>query len=204
MERLHKLAPLLFLMVSCCASLSLAQTPGKCSLVVRVLSPDGRRPETTVSVREHNGRVEEKDQDESDVRFCDLGILPVDVTVGGDGAACNRVTVHDVPVFLTETYLLHVTYDPSACRETIPPPVPVCYVLFRISDLQGQWLQDATVSLDGSIKPEKHTDEYGRADLVVKVGTSSGSVKLAGFRSAAFSFKCERSGPIEQWVRLQH
>src|SRR6266576_3663147 len=76
-----------------------------CSLAVRVLSPDGQRFEVPIAVREQSGRIVEKDQELEDVRFCDLGILPVDVKVGSDGM-CSQVTVHDVPVSLDKTYLL--------------------------------------------------------------------------------------------------
>jgi hypothetical protein len=53
-----------------------------CSLSVRVLSPDGRRPEVPVSVEESSGRVVDEEQEGDDVKFCDLGIRSVTVTVG--------------------------------------------------------------------------------------------------------------------------
>src|SRR5580704_15981473 len=103
MKRLHQIAPLLILCSSCILSLGTASAQERCSLIVRVVSPDGRRPEVPISVREKGGRVEEKEQEDTDVRFCDLGILPVTVTVGSSGL-CNQVTVHNVPVAIEETY----------------------------------------------------------------------------------------------------
>jgi hypothetical protein len=84
--------------------------------VVRVLLPDGRRPEAPVTVIEHGGRTEEKDQEDRDVEFCDLGILPVTVKVGSDGM-CNQTTVENVPISYDNTYTLVVTYDALACTD---------------------------------------------------------------------------------------
>lgn len=61
----------------------------KCSLVVRAVAPDGRRVEAPISVTEMSGRTEDRDPSEEDARFCDLGILPVTVNVGGEGS-CNQ------------------------------------------------------------------------------------------------------------------
>jgi hypothetical protein len=70
-------------------------------------------------VREKNGRTIEKDQEDKDVYFCDLGILPVEVKVGSDGV-CSQTTIRNVPVFADKTYLLNVTYDPEAFASTEP------------------------------------------------------------------------------------
>lgn len=198
MGRLHKVASGLAIVLSSIGLSGVASASPKCSLRVRVVSPDGRRPEAPISVRERDGHVTEKDQEEGDVSFCDLGILPVDVTVGSDGM-CNQVTVRDVPISLERSYVLQVTYDPDACTERIPPPVPVCDVLFRVSDTNGDWLPGATVALKRQNGPEKHTDEYGRAELVIRLGeTISGSVGHQGFQSAPFSLSCTRSGPRQE------
>jgi hypothetical protein len=113
---------------------SLVRSQDGCSLVVRAVLPDGRRVEAPISVEEMNGRTEAAYQKDADVRFCDLGILPIIVKVGSD-CLCNRVTVHNVPTDPKDTYLLQVTYDPLACGERpAPAPIPVCVVLFRVAD----------------------------------------------------------------------
>src|SRR5271163_4724639 len=109
MERLRQviLSVLLGSFVLGTSAISAQET---CSLAVRVLSPDGHRFEAPVTIREENGRTIEKDQEEDkDVYFCDLGILPVEVKVGSDGM-CSQTTIRDVPVFADRTYLLNVTY----------------------------------------------------------------------------------------------
>ena len=85
MERLHQIARAFAFIGYCTLSLCTTSAQNKCSLVVRVLSPNGQRIEVPVSVQEKNGNIEQKDQEGGDVRFCDLGILPVTVIVGKDG-----------------------------------------------------------------------------------------------------------------------
>lgn len=154
----------------CVAALS-ASTPGRaqdrCSLIVRVLSPDGRRPKAPVSVIQEDRRVEELEQDSAEVRFCGLGILPVTVTVGS-GGMCGQVIVRDVPVAWNRTYLLHVTYDPGACRERVPPPEPACEVLFRVRSATGAPVPGAVISLASPISKPLVGDRFGRADIILK------------------------------------
>src|SRR5271165_4175820 len=97
-----------------------------CSLVVEVVAPDGKRPISLVTVTEQNGRKLEQLQRGQDVRFCDLGILPVTVKVGGDDT-CNQVVVNEVPMFWQKTYHSKITYDPRPCLEdTAHPLVSAC------------------------------------------------------------------------------
>jgi hypothetical protein len=116
MERLHQviLSVLLGCIVLGASAISAQDT---CSLAVRVLSPDGHRFEVSVTVREKNGRTIEKDEEDKDVYFCDLGILPVEVKVGSDGM-CSQTTIRDVPVFADRTYLLNESsFSPGGVGE---------------------------------------------------------------------------------------
>jgi hypothetical protein len=162
-----------------------------CSLVVRVLSPDQKRVlEVPVSVRESNGRVVEKDTDSSDLRFCDLGIKPVTVTVGRH--ECNQVVVRGVPLFWEEEYLLAVTYDPEPCEKELPPPaVPVCQVLLRIADTSGGWISKASVQFPNSALARRDTDAAGRAFVTLKTGNRvEGTVRSDGYNTKQFSLSC--------------
>src|ERR1700690_2262985 len=169
MERLRQVVYLLALASYCTLAAPTASAQDGCSLVVRVLATDGRRPGVPVSVREQSGRVEEKEQGDSDVRFCDLGILRVTFAVGSD-SMCDQVTVHEVPVSLDDTYLLTVTYNPLACPETIPPPEPACKILFRIADAGGKWISGASVRLAGPTTTTPATDQFGRALFEARMG----------------------------------
>jgi len=186
---------LLFLLMSVCCSRGFAQD--YCSLKVRVLSPDGRRPMVTVSVQEKSGRTEEQDQKTHDVEFCDLGGLPVTVKVGEDG--CNQVVVRDVPVSWGEPYVLKITYDHEPClRDLPPPPVPVCRVVFRVSDSSGKWVPAAIISLTSPDRTELKTDRFGRTTFVSRRGVSIvGKAAQAG-RSAGFAFQCQQNEPVHE------
>lgn len=119
-----------------------------------------------VSVEETSGRKIGKDPTAEDVEFCDLGIAPVTVKVGANGT-CNQIVIRDVPLNWQERYLLTVTYDLEPCLEdSPPPPVPICNVLFRVSDRNGNWLEKASVQFSRSELATRQTDKAGRAFLV--------------------------------------
>lgn len=131
MVRLHQLAVLTRTLACYLYASPCLASQGYCSLRVRVLAPNGQRPEAPVSVREKSGRKEEKMQGISeDVLFCDLGILPVTVVVGQEG--CFQVVVKDVPLSWSQPYMLRVTYDAETCtEEKLPQPKPLCRALFE-------------------------------------------------------------------------
>ena len=169
-----------------------------CSLAVRVLSPDGKRPEVAVSVEEKSGRREEVDQEDSDVQFCDLGGLPVTVKVGDDGT-CNQVVIRGVPVSWNQPYLLVVTYDPEACPKDVPSsPVPTCRIVFRVSNTRGEWIKGAMIKIDQPSPTELKADLFGRASFVVALSEeSSGWAENRGGRTH-FKFVCTRREPIHE------
>jgi hypothetical protein len=173
-----------------------------CSLTVRVVTPDGRRPQVSVSVQEANGRVVEKDHESRDVRFCDLGGLPVTVKVGGSDT-CNQVIVREVPIAWNEPYLLKVTYDPEPCLVCLPPPPrPICRVVFRIADRAGGWVPGAAINISHPAATSKITDSFGRASYVTRRGEQvRGSISVDD-KLATFEFTCAE--PVhEEWVKLE-
>jgi hypothetical protein len=191
MERLHQV--ILSVLAGCIVlGVPAISAQDTCSLAVRVLSPDGHRIWVPVTVHEKNGRIIEKDQEDKDVYFCDLGILPVEVKVGSDGM-CNRTMIRDVPVFADRTYLLNVAYDPKACPEVVPPPVPTCSIMFRISDSAAKWVPHARVSISSPIKVQQEADSYGRVQLLAKRDSRvQGSVEADGFKGKTFAFRCSK------------
>jgi hypothetical protein len=132
------------------------------------------------------------------VRFCDLGILPVTVKVGLD-TVCNQVVVRDVPVAWNRKYLLRVTYDPEACRERAPPPEPTCEVLFRVRNPAGDGVPGAAVRLTSPIEKSLVTDQFGRADIVLRATSHvAGSATGGGLEAASFAFDCSRQRPEQE------
>lgn len=198
MERLHSLTRLSLLLLALVV-LPNASAEDYCSLVVRVLSPDQQRlQEIPISVREKSGRVIEKDTTSEDVRFCDLGILPVTVTVGID--PCNQVVVRDVPLAWKEEYFLIVTYDRKSCVQDLPPPpFPLCQVLLRVADLSGNWIEKASIRLEGTSLTPQETDRAGRAEVLLRLGNRvAGVVHAAGYASKSFTIHCSRAERVHE------
>jgi hypothetical protein len=203
MERLHPIN-VLALVTTCLAIGSSALLGESCSLAVKVLLPDGRRVEAPVSVREENGRLEEHEHEDSDVIFCDLGILPVTVTVGSDGL-CNQVIIRRVPISLDRTYHLTVTYDPLACGETVISQILTCKILFRVADSIGNWQAQAKLRISSPISTDLTTDSFGRVGFVARAGDEvRGTAESTGHSPKSFSFNCTRAEPrIERYIQFE-
>jgi hypothetical protein len=204
MGRLHSIAELTLLLGLFCLCTPPVRADGACSLVVRVLLPDGRRPHVPITVVEQSGRVDEKHQEDHDVRFCDLGILPVTVKVGSAGM-CNQTAIENVPMSFGESYLLLVTYDALACVDTVRPPVPLCQVLFRVSDTTGTWMPNLPITLSSPVQRILRTDQFGRAFFGAKSGDKIvGSLTSLGLRDVNFGWECSPSDPRhEENIKLE-
>jgi hypothetical protein len=172
------------------ASCFIATASDYCSLKIRVLTPDGKRVEASVYVTETDGRVHEAEQEERDVEFCDLGLLPVTVSIGEE-KSCGQVVIKNVRLTLNHTRLLTVTYDVNPCRsETVPSPTPNCLILFRVADSSGKWISGAAIHLD-SLSAPAVTDSAGRASVRINMREkASGSAVAAGYRPASFMLSC--------------
>lgn len=175
-----------------------------CALTVKVLSPDGQDVVAPVVVEEENGRVVEKVHRRGGASFCDLGILPVTVKVGGDGT-CSQTIVRNVRLNWGEALVLKTIYNYEPClRDPPASPVPMCEVLFRVSDKQTKWISHARLLIQGKRPIVLTTDDYGRALLNARRDVSySGSVSAGGFESAGFQVSCTAEQPrVERLLTL--
>ena len=187
-----------FLVLVSLSSTPLIAAQDYCSLIVRVAAPNGRRPRVEVSVVEKNGRVQEQDQEKSDLRFCDLGGLPVTVKVGADGT-CNQVIVREVPVAWEEPYFLRVVYDPVPCLLDPPrSPIPTCRIVFRVKDSTGQWAAGATIKIAEPITRELTTDRFGRSSLLMKLGDNLAGHATSQDASATFMYRCSIDDSVHE------
>jgi hypothetical protein len=169
-----------------------AQLPNECSLAVRVLTPRGMPVEGVVRVEEKGGRVVEQQSESDTVLFCDLGIFPVTVTVGRNDS-CNQVVVRNVPLTRGRPYTLTVTYDREACLHHPPtPPIPMCEILFRIADSEGDWISSALIEITNrSPAVVLTTDRYGRAYFDCRERTYlQGVIRATGYSTASFRIAC--------------
>lgn len=156
-----------------------AQVSSRCQLSVHVLSFDGRPIRSPVVVKEQNGRVHEAEHRSNPIKFCDLGILPVDVIVGGDGT-CNQILVKHVPMQWDEEYPLRITRDLAACNTHGPArPVPQCEIMLRIMDSADDPIPNAVLMLNGATPRTYAADGYGRIRLFL-----DGEISLSATVSA--------------------
>jgi len=184
-----------WLLLSAFAPLA-AASGGYCSLVVDVVTPNGKKPVALVGVTEQNGRKLELLQRGQAARFCDLGVRSVTVKVGGDDT-CNQVVVNDVPMFWQKTYHLKVTYDPEPClRDTAHALVPTCTYLLRVSDDAGKWISGASVLLvPGNLTLK--SDDSGRVIFDAKLGSAAATITAPGFTEKSFDSNCTTAKAAE-------
>jgi hypothetical protein len=173
-----------------------------CSLAVHVVDPAGRQTEVAVSVQEKNGRLVEREPSSEDARFCDLGLTPVTVRVAYD-SACDQVVVNDVRLYWHQMSFLTVTYDRTLCSERVP--MLGCFVLFRVSDNSGRWLDKSSIGFDQPILGPQETDSAGRARIALGPDAiASGTVSSSGFVSQPFAVTCAKDQRVrEELIKLE-
>jgi len=119
----------ILMLLGCAAVPTAAQS--YCSLQVRVIDEQGRPvPNVMVRVLEDEERLQQNERHSGVVRFCDLGVGPVQVRVGGSG--CRIVSIESVPLEWGKTVSQTVVYDGSTCNiDRIEIPAGICSIIFR-------------------------------------------------------------------------
>jgi hypothetical protein len=177
------------LLLFLCSTGVVAQT--YCSLVVKVVDPNDREvPEAQVTLEERSGRVVNAENQRGGVRFCDLGLQPVTITVGSP--QCNQVCVREVPLEWGRTKIVKVVYDREPCLRDFPP-VAACTILFRFSNESGKWISG--VIFDPPVSGAEHprSDNFGRALVSIAAGKElRTSAKRQGYVSEEVRLTCTR------------
>ncbi len=189
MARLYQVGPFVALVI--CTLSASSYGAEYCSLTVQLKVPPGDTPEHTyVTVVENNGRIVRKESTGAYVQFCDLGLGPVTVKVGL--SACNQVIVTDVPLERGKPYNLFVYYDFGWCLKcSVPIPNRQCNFLFRISDEEGKWLENATVHAHDLTSRMYQTDSAGRANTFFRPRTPVVvDFTAEGFTPRSGSYSC--------------
>src|SRR5271166_4987070 len=89
-----------------------------CSLVVKIIDPQGRRRDARITVEEKDGRNVIKEAETGEAKYCDLGIFPVTVTIGHP--ECNQVVIRNVPLTWDMTTNTTAIYDVKPCQVDSP------------------------------------------------------------------------------------
>lgn len=185
-----------------CLASCLAEEP-YCALRVRLHNPDGRLRSGMVYVVDSNGQRMEKMTEMGDAAFCDLGLGPVTVIVGGS-QSCNRTEIHRVALQWQKPYQLLVYFDPVRCQIGGPEIQRFCQGLVRVTEDEEErrWIADAEVS-DVATRLVRKTDGYGRAYFTIPAGSNrSLTVRASGFRAEAIDLRCKAEEVIERVVVL--
>jgi hypothetical protein len=162
-----------------------------CSLSVRIISPPTLEFVPSVLVQEKDGRNLRQEPNQGIATFCDLGLLPVTVTVSGEGA-CNQVVVKNVNLAWGEERLVEISYDPTPCfGHSPPPPKPLCEVLYRIVDSSNQPIADAAVTVAGEDQTVSQSDSFGRAHFWRPIDpATTATISAPGYTSVSAETKC--------------
>lgn len=173
-----------------------------CSLTVQVANAHGYKPTgVSVSLVEVNGRVETGATKDGEVRFCDLGMSPVTLTIG-ERDRCNEVVVRNVALSWDTERVVNVVYDREYCNGD-ELQAQGCSILLRFVDEQGKPVPDVQFAAPTGRLRSVHSDAYGRA----LVGLQLGETVIANARSVShigeqIELKCAISSKRELIVTL--
>ena len=162
-----------------------------CSLIVKLVDESGALTGGPVTVEERSGRrLEVKDSEprRDGVKFCDLGILPVNVTVGHPG--CNQVVVRDVRLTWGLVKNLVVTYDKWSCSlgDVLPP---TCRFLFRFVDPANNPIASVSFKMMSPRDDTFFADQFGRISMVIPYNKQlAGSAVSPGHVPLEIVFPC--------------
>jgi hypothetical protein len=188
-----------------------------CSLTVKLLDANGKEDLSPrrIRVTEQSGREIEVVSRRGEARFCDLGILPVTITVGSP--YCHEVTVDSVPVDFGLNTVIKVVSDNNLCsdgrRESLP--VPWCTFLLRFQDEQQRWVSGVSLTpalggdkreIDPSVRNQpRQSDAFGRTLVQVNLDRRLRAQAIRdGYMPAAIELTCNgHNRTSEHVVTLQ-
>jgi len=172
-----------------------------CSLVVKAVDSEGREVEADVVVTERDGRRIERENRPGGVKFCDLGITPITVTVGSP--ECNQVVVRNVPLRWGETRIVSVIYDDRPCLVD-PPPVAACQFLFRFIDTQHNFVKGVSLKTQTPYEEVHKADDFGRLLMKIPAGQQLlGMAAANGYGPAEVRVPCVTNNrKVEQYITL--
>ncbi len=171
-----------------------------CSLIVRVTELGGAGvSDVPVTIQETGGRIESAVAESGEARFCDLGVLPVTVTVGSV-SSCDQTVVHNVILAWGLTRMLKVVYDRAPCRVDGPPPILPCETLLRFVDENSKWVSNVGFNPQLPHGGDPRSDVYGRVMvLLAKHESFRGLAEKPGYKPEIIAIDC--SAPMGERER---
>jgi hypothetical protein len=165
-----------------------------CSLTVRVANAAGYKPTgLSVALVESNGRTEAATTKDGEVRFCDLGISPVTLTIG-EGDRCNEVVIRNLALNWDTDRVLNVIYDREYCHGDELQSAG-CLFLLRFVNEQGRAVGPVRFAPPIGRARSVQSDGYGRAIVTLQPGeTRTFSGSLSGFGTEKVELQCSGGG----------
>jgi hypothetical protein len=164
------------------------QAAAYCSLIVTVHNAAGEGVSVRIAVEETNGWRVAESASQGSAKLCGLGIKPVTVIVGD--AACNQVTVRNVPLQWNTTQTLPVTYDETPCRSDTPP-VAACAFVLRFIDTSHQPIGTLSFATTKPFPQTYRADDYGRVMVRIAAGQEMlGEGSASGYKPVQVSIRC--------------
>ena len=197
---------LCFVLVGCFTTLVRAED--YCSLVVKVFTEPGTEEigPVPVVVEEQNGRTHRKRYAYGGVSFCDLGILPVTVTV--EAPYCNEYVVRHVPVIWGETHTLSIVQDLQLCsrgelgNEPLPP-LPGCYFLLRFVNSQQKAIAAVSLQVRSPRPTTRESDGFGRVFLSLpRLEELLATASAKGYDPVDVSLRCGAEIRSEKYITM--
>ncbi len=149
--------------VLCCMAIVLLTLAGRaeeyCSLIVKPVDPAGWEVAAEVTVEQQGGRRLEKENitqyTPGGLRFCDLGLSPVTVTVE---TGCSHVVIRNVKLTWGETRTI-----PVYAYRCLPDEIPqTCKFLLRFVDSEYKTIKGVSFKMRAPREETIEGDDFGR------------------------------------------
>lgn len=168
-----------------------------CSLIVKVINPAGKEIDSRIVVREKDGQIYTAENQIGGARFCNLGLLPVDIEIGNE--ACNQVAIRNAYLTWPTSTIVTAIYDIEPCLHDLPRG-DTCGILFRIFGPDGITpVPSTTIDVLRPYRRQLPVDEYGRALVSVGFGSDlTVQLRAAGFAPSNERIRCTPDTPKQE------
>ena len=174
----------------------------ECSLVVQIVNSEGVKVRARVAVEERDGRrIEKVSPIPEDIRFCDLGIFPVTVTVGHQ--ACYQVIVRGVTLELGKTRTLKVIHEGEPCVHADWIRIGSdCGVLLRFVNSEHNYVKGVSLAIRAPRQETRQADPFGRLYTGVPLNQELvGTASANGYDPVEVKVPCSKpQNEFEQYV----
>jgi hypothetical protein len=202
MKALLKLSCFIVVLGLLAPEIGMAQGSDYCSLIVNLINANGTEAagRRTITVTEADGRTVSQEYQQGGASFCDLGVLPVTITVASP--YCFQVTMRNVSVGVGKTKAVKiVSNNEGDCSNVDTAPAPWCNVLLRFKDEDGKWIPNVTLSPIAPAKDFREIDPTHRRVSFPQSG-KFGRIIVVVDLNAELHAKAIRDGYIPQDVDL--